>query len=205
MGRQDRREHDPVASAHVDDLGEAAPVEAFGDLRRLCPEPPVHLGVERAPQFEVGVEVGPEVAPVPGHVGGHARGEGPEQLGEREFSAPARAVDVEQRLDPGRGVLAQLGTEVGRAVAVGLPVEHADRDQVVEQGFEGGGGGSRLGRESLGRRSRAARPLHEAQRRGHPDGHRSGQVGHGLNRWCVHRPTLSALLRRCLDIKSYGH
>jgi hypothetical protein len=51
MGVQDRCEHGPIAPAHVEDLGKAAPAKAFSDLRRLHPESPIHLGVERAPQF----------------------------------------------------------------------------------------------------------------------------------------------------------
>jgi hypothetical protein len=105
MGVQDCREHHAVTAADVEDSGEAAPVEAFGDLRRLHLEPPVHLGVERAPQSRLGVEVRPEVAPVPLHVARDAGGDRPEQFDEPELGAPASAVDVEQGLDPLGGVL----------------------------------------------------------------------------------------------------
>ena len=84
-----------ITPADVEYLGEAALVEPFSDLRRLHPESPVHLGVERAPQLRPGVEVRPEIAPVSLHVAGSTRGDRPEQFDEGEFGAPTSAVDVE--------------------------------------------------------------------------------------------------------------
>ena len=132
MGLQDRCEHEPITSAHIDDFREAAPVEAGCDLRRLHLEPPVHLGVERAPQLRVGVEVGPELAAVALRVGGSAGGDGPEQVDEGEVGPSARAVDVEQDLGP---VLGQLEAEAGGAEPVRrrVEVEDADCDQVIKQ------------------------------------------------------------------------
>ena len=46
VGVQDFDEQRSVAAADVDDVGKPAPVEAFGDLRCLFPESPVHLVVE---------------------------------------------------------------------------------------------------------------------------------------------------------------
>jgi len=95
MGAQDRCKHGPITSADVEDLGEAVPVKAFSDLRRLHPESPIHLGVERAPQRRPGVEVRPEIARVSLHVAGSTCGDRPEQFDEGEFGAATSAVDVE--------------------------------------------------------------------------------------------------------------
>jgi hypothetical protein len=192
VGLQDRGEHHAVTAADVDDLGEAAPVEAFGDLRRLHLEPPVHLRVERAPQLRVCVQVRPEFAPVAPHVAGCARGDRLEQFDEPELGAPARGVDVEQGLDPLRGVLAHLCAEFGGAVGAGprVTVEDTDRDQVLEQASQGRRGGSGGRGELLGRCSRTPRELHEAERRGHTDGHGGSQIGQRPDRGWFHRSNL---------------
>jgi mannose-6-phosphate isomerase-like protein (cupin superfamily) len=67
------------------------------------------------------------------HVAGGASGDRREQFDEAEFGAPTRGVDVEQRPDPLRGILAHLRAEVCGAVEAGLQVEDADRNQVIEQ------------------------------------------------------------------------
>ncbi|CRY76593.1 hypothetical protein SAMN05421776_1011195 [Nocardia farcinica] len=187
VAAQYRSQQCPVPTAHVDDVGEPSPVETLGDLSGQNPEAPPHLGVERASQCGHRIEVGPEVPAVTARIGGRARGDRLEQFDESQLRTASRTVDVQQEFHPVRGIPAHLVAQPCRPIVPGFPAGYEDTDgnQMVEQPAQRGSRGPGAVGELCHRRA-CPRLLDQPERRGHPDRHRGGEIGHRQDR----RPTL---------------